>query len=279
MTIPECFRILELPSNACLEDLKVAYREKAKQYHPDRKGGDSRKFTLLHDAYTYLLDYGRLHTIPVVRSTAPRDFREEFRKAAEEKIKREASLRAAREKERKEAAEKLERQRKRKEMEKKASERKAAYEKARLNEEVKAARERAYKLAARKNNASHKVCSTGEILGRTGSEKEKLAAIETLVSLKRKSAYPFLRKAFYDDSEKVVQASILAIGRLGIIQAGPELGSLFSSGSVHVKKTILEAISLIGRNHAYADIIKAAVDDHNGMIREKAGILYKRIYE
>lgn len=49
------YKILCLPNDAELDDIKKNYRLLSKKYHPD-KGGDVRKFQLITKAYTYLLN-------------------------------------------------------------------------------------------------------------------------------------------------------------------------------------------------------------------------------
>lgn len=50
------YEILGVPKNASKEDIKRAYREKAKQYHPDRPGGDAEKFKAAGEAHAVLSD-------------------------------------------------------------------------------------------------------------------------------------------------------------------------------------------------------------------------------
>ncbi|MCG9884901.1 MAG: DnaJ domain-containing protein [Cyanobacteria bacterium] len=56
MTLRECYRLLELPSGASLEEVKAAYRRLARRYHPDANpGGETRdRFMAIADAYQYL---------------------------------------------------------------------------------------------------------------------------------------------------------------------------------------------------------------------------------
>ena len=49
-TLPNCFRLLGVDSDATREDIKVAFRERAKTKHPD-KGGDPQAFRELRAAY------------------------------------------------------------------------------------------------------------------------------------------------------------------------------------------------------------------------------------
>jgi molecular chaperone DnaJ len=53
------YEILGVPKSASKEDIKKAYREKAKQYHPDRPGGDAEKFKAAGEAHAVLSDDGK----------------------------------------------------------------------------------------------------------------------------------------------------------------------------------------------------------------------------
>src|SRR4051812_18428661 len=63
-------QILGVSADASLEDLKKAYREKAKQLHPDRNKRENahEAFILLNEAYEYLLD---LKTGKISRAQTP----------------------------------------------------------------------------------------------------------------------------------------------------------------------------------------------------------------
>lgn len=284
MTLSDCFRILGIPRNACINDLKDAYRSKAKIYHPDRNGGDGLQFNRLHEAYTFLLDSGSLQmgtTRPDLdrerKEADERLRREVLKKSADVKKHREAMKRAERECARKVAEEKAALARRRKEAEKKAVERRAAFEDQHRMSQLKASRERAQKLA-KENSPTHLVFTAGELLTGKGSDRQKKQAIQTLVSLKRKSAYPFLKTALYEGSEVVVLSTIEAIGKLKIIQASPELCSLMCSGSVKIRMAVLEAVENMDRIKHYRDIVLLAVGDSNMTVRQKAETLFQRSY-
>jgi len=57
MHLSECYRLLGVPRNATLDDIKVAYRRLARKYHPDVNQNDptaTDKFRLVQEAYTML---------------------------------------------------------------------------------------------------------------------------------------------------------------------------------------------------------------------------------
>jgi tetratricopeptide (TPR) repeat protein len=59
MHLFECYRLLGLPRNASLDDIKIAYRRLARKYHPDINKEDptaADKFRLVQEAYQLLKD-------------------------------------------------------------------------------------------------------------------------------------------------------------------------------------------------------------------------------
>ncbi|HVM77224.1 MAG TPA: molecular chaperone DnaJ [Candidatus Paceibacterota bacterium] len=50
------YQILGVAKNASEEDIKKAYRKLAHQYHPDKAGGDEKKFKEINEAYQVLSD-------------------------------------------------------------------------------------------------------------------------------------------------------------------------------------------------------------------------------
>jgi molecular chaperone DnaJ len=50
------YNILNVPRDASGEQIKRAYRRLANQYHPDKKGGDEKKFKEINEAYQTLSD-------------------------------------------------------------------------------------------------------------------------------------------------------------------------------------------------------------------------------
>jgi len=50
------YKILGVSQNASKEEIKRAYRKLAHQYHPDKRGGDEKKFKEINEAYQVLSD-------------------------------------------------------------------------------------------------------------------------------------------------------------------------------------------------------------------------------
>src|SRR5579864_4846345 len=50
------YQILGIPKTASDEEVKKAYRKLAHQYHPDKPGGDEKKFKEINEAYQTLSD-------------------------------------------------------------------------------------------------------------------------------------------------------------------------------------------------------------------------------
>jgi hypothetical protein len=59
MTLADYYKILELPFNSSPDEIKKAYRQKARQYHPDINPSPEAKdmFILATEAYEFLMAY------------------------------------------------------------------------------------------------------------------------------------------------------------------------------------------------------------------------------
>ncbi|HUX97189.1 MAG TPA: DnaJ domain-containing protein [Bacteroidales bacterium] len=59
MTLNDYYRVLGLSPEASVEEIKKAYRKKARQFHPDINHGDDAKdlFILITEAYDFLISY------------------------------------------------------------------------------------------------------------------------------------------------------------------------------------------------------------------------------
>jgi hypothetical protein len=57
MTLADYYRVLEIPVNSSLDEIKKAYRQKARQYHPDINPSPEAKdmFILATEAYEFLI--------------------------------------------------------------------------------------------------------------------------------------------------------------------------------------------------------------------------------
>lgn len=89
-TSSEYYRILGLPCNASVEDIKKAYRTKARLYHPDINHDPDAKdlFICATEAYEFLLAY---HEKIVSDEEAYKQAMEEWRKYRQQKAHRRAN--------------------------------------------------------------------------------------------------------------------------------------------------------------------------------------------
>jgi hypothetical protein len=111
-------------------------------------------------------------------------------------------------------------------------------------------------------------------LGRTllfdTSPWARAQAARNLAWTGKKSAYAFLRKAFWDKSEEVRISAIRAVGSLCIRQSAGELASLFSKGSTAAKKEVLAAVARIGAADGFRSIVILGLRDTDAAVRAAA---------
>src|SRR6266481_5123278 len=54
--VKDYYKILGVEKTASEDEIKKAYRKLAHQYHPDKSGGDDKKFKEINEAYQVLSD-------------------------------------------------------------------------------------------------------------------------------------------------------------------------------------------------------------------------------
>jgi curved DNA-binding protein CbpA len=73
------YEVLELTKSATLDEIKKQYKELAKKYHPDRKGGDATKVSLFRfssDKFQrHMRHWETPKNVEFMISTGPRDLR------------------------------------------------------------------------------------------------------------------------------------------------------------------------------------------------------------
>lgn len=90
MTVSEYYKILGIYSGASIEEIKCAYRIKARMYHPDiNRSPDAKdKFIMVTEAYDFLIsNHGKLSQDEI----AYREAMEEWRKYRQERSRRRAT--------------------------------------------------------------------------------------------------------------------------------------------------------------------------------------------
>ena len=53
--LPEHYQVLGLKRSASQEDIKEAFRNKARETHPDKIGGDGEQFKIVRESYETLI--------------------------------------------------------------------------------------------------------------------------------------------------------------------------------------------------------------------------------
>lgn len=96
---------------------------------------------------------------------------------------------------------------------------------------------------------------------------EKILTIHLLTLKGRVAAYRYIRRGLFDPDEKVVLASLRAVGFLKIHQASGDLDSLFRSRNLKVRESVLETIGRIGYNSGFRSILLAGSKDGERRIR------------
>ncbi len=74
MNVKECYRVLQLPENASVDDVKASFRRLARQYHPDLNPADEgahQKFIAIHQAYKRLLEVAPATKSPPKSNPSP----------------------------------------------------------------------------------------------------------------------------------------------------------------------------------------------------------------
>jgi hypothetical protein len=81
------YSILGIDSSASKQDIKKAYKRKAKDVHPDRKGGNDIQFKILAECYSFCID-----TVDTLVTKTPEELRNNSRKESKEKVNYERSF-------------------------------------------------------------------------------------------------------------------------------------------------------------------------------------------
>ncbi len=93
-SIYEYYQILGISQQASINDIKQAYRQKAKQLHPDRNKNTNahEEFILLNEAYEYLVNYKTGKTVTVKSKTYNTDWVDTERERAKAKAREYARM-------------------------------------------------------------------------------------------------------------------------------------------------------------------------------------------
>lgn len=118
--------------------------------------------------------------------------------------------------------------------------------------------------------------SLGKLVVEGFTPEMRAFAARRLGTSGKRSAYAYLRKGFYDSSERVIRAAVEAVGRLQVVQSAGEMASLFSRGSRRVRLDILAAVERIGCRPAFDRIVDMGMESSDPWIRRQAESLYAK---
>jgi hypothetical protein len=116
------------------------------------------------------------------------------------------------------------------------------------------------------------IFSLGEMLTSGSSVEVRVMAVRKLGLSGRRSAYVFLRRAFYDPAEAVVRAAVQAVALLGVRQSAGEIASVFTRGSMELKAFILDTAQATG-DRLFLSVLEAAAADQDPLVSGRARIL------
>lgn len=129
----------------------------------------------------------------------------------------------------------------------------------------------------RSSGAPQDIHSLGRLVLEGKVAEMRSFAAKRLGSSGKKSAYPYLKKALYDESELVVCSAVEAIGVLRIVQSAGDLSAVFSRGSGRVKHAVLDTVEKIGRRQSFSPILVVGMQSGDREIRSRALSIFARL--
>ncbi len=117
--------------------------------------------------------------------------------------------------------------------------------------------------------AGEDLFSLGQILAVDPDPRAREAAARSLGLSGRRSAYVFLRRAFYDSDEGVALAAVRAVAFIGSRQAGGEVAALYSRSGRAMRERMLEAAAAT-KEPLFKATLEAAATDEDQALRLRA---------
>lgn len=117
----------------------------------------------------------------------------------------------------------------------------------------------------------------GRLVTGGGTPSTRAFAVLRLANSGRRSVYSWIRPALFDESPTVVEAAVDAVGSLGILQAGGELGAVFARGSGGMKLRVLDAVRQMSDLRPFRSIIIAGMQSDDADVRRLGLELFRRL--
>lgn len=117
----------------------------------------------------------------------------------------------------------------------------------------------------------------GRLVARGSTPSARAFAVLRLANSGRRSVYSWIRPALFDESQIVVEAAVDAVGRLGVLQAGGELGAVFARGSDGLKLRVLDTVRRMSDLRPFRSIIISGMQCDDLDVRRLGLELFRRL--
>ena len=119
--------------------------------------------------------------------------------------------------------------------------------------------------------------SLGGRLLESDDPNERLFACRKLANSGRRSAYAYLRQALYDGNEEVALSAVEAVKNLGIRQAYGDLGTIYTHGSVRLRRSVVAAIEESSSLDRFRSVVLQALEDTDPEVRRRGLSCFARM--
>ncbi len=117
------------------------------------------------------------------------------------------------------------------------------------------------------------VFALGEQAVQSTDPGEREEAVRKLGQSGNRSAFAYIRKTLYDADPAVVLASVIAVGKLGMYQAGGDLAVIFSRADEALRVEVLKACVHLGDIPSIQTIIEQAEEDDSPSVRTQLDVI------
>jgi hypothetical protein len=112
-------------------------------------------------------------------------------------------------------------------------------------------------------SSAREMARTGKVLLLSSDPERRVCAARALGASGYRSAYGYLRQAFWDPSEEVRLSVVQAVEKLSVLQSAGELAALYAESTPRVRRAVLHAaLSAVAEGlDSFAGVLRLGVDD------------------